>query len=244
VKKIILHSIFLLQCCILNAQYWTQQHYNVENGLPDNYTFAIEKFQDEIYVATDGGLTTFDGINFKIHNRKEIRYPVALLNKNDSILYVGSWLDGILAKQSEEITNVYNERINRILKNDGKALTFNTYQRMSLLAFNQQQAIDTIVYFEKQNENRRIAIDADRMYVHEGTTISTYDWEGKPQPNFPYETSETIEAICSIKSFLFLGDQEGNLTWISKKNPNKYKHIISKNHSQFNILNRIKTIKF
>ncbi|AXG69308.1 signal transduction histidine-protein kinase/phosphatase UhpB [Kordia sp. SMS9] len=203
----------------MQAQYWTAQHFNVENGLVDNYTFAIEKFKDEIYIATDGGLVTFDGSDFKIHNKKEIRYPVSLLNVNDSILYVGSWLDGILAKQVHKITNVYNERINRILKNDDRVLTFNTYQRTAFLTFNQHQVVDTLFGFEKQNEKRRIAIDADRIYVHEGKTIFTYDWKGKPQPNFPYEINETIEAIRSIKSFLFLGDQHGNLTWISKKNP-------------------------
>jgi len=89
VKKTILYSILLMNCFVINAQYWTKQHFNVEDGLPDNYTFAIEKFQDEIYIATDGGLVTFDGSNFKILNKRKIRYPVSLLNTKDSILQIG-----------------------------------------------------------------------------------------------------------------------------------------------------------
>jgi signal transduction histidine kinase len=193
----------------------------VENGLPDNYTFAIEKFQDEIYVATDGGLVTFNnGNDFKIHNRKKIRYPVALLNHKDSILYVGSWLDGILTKQKDSVQTLYTERINRILKNEGKTLIYNTYRRYALLAFNAQRVVDTIISLDERfDKDRRIAIDSTSVYITEGSTITTYDWNGKSQGKFPYETNEKIETINSIRGFLFFGDLSGNLTWVSKKNP-------------------------
>ncbi|WP_298507761.1 ATP-binding protein [uncultured Kordia sp.] len=219
-KKTILHSIFLLSCFVLNAQYWTNQHFNVENGLPDNYTFAIEKFKGEIYVATDGGLVTFDGVNFKLHNRKKIRYPVSLLNQNDSILYIGSWLDGIITKDDHEIKNLYPARINRILKNEGKSLIYNTYRRYTLLVLDQNKAIDTLIYMnEEVNTERRIAIDKSRIYVSEGKEIKTYNWNGKPTQDFPYKPEEKIEVIYSIDDFLFFGDKQGTLSWVSKKNP-------------------------
>lgn len=189
--------------------------------MPDNYTFAIEKFQDEIYVATDGGLVTFEnGIDFKIHNRKKIRYPVSLLNDKDSILYVGSWLDGILIKEKDSVKTLYTERINRILENEGKVLIFNTYRRYALLSFNQDKVIDTVVSMdEKFDKGRRIAIDSTSIYVNEGERIKTFNWQGNAQEDFPHLTKEKIEAFTCIGSFLFLGDASGNLTWISKKNP-------------------------
>ncbi|WP_108113360.1 sensor histidine kinase [Kordia periserrulae] len=228
-KKIILHTIFLLSCVQLYAQYWTQQHYNVENGLPDNYTFAIEKFQDELYIATDGGLTTFDGVDFKIHHRKEVRYPVCLVNKNDSILYISSWLDGIIAKQKQEFTNVYAERVNRALQYQDKVLFYNVYQRNAFLTFNKEYVVDTLVSENYTNRNRRIAIDIDAIYIAEGQTIKTYDWNGNQQTPFPYQPTAPVEAIRSINSLLFFGDQHGNLTWISKKNPEQKQSYHFKN---------------
>ncbi|MEM6686192.1 MAG: ATP-binding protein, partial [Bacteroidota bacterium] len=184
------------------------------------YTFAIEKFKDEMYVATDGGLATFDGVDFKIHNRKEIRYPVALLNRNDSILYIGSWLDGIITKEQKQIQNIYPDRINRILENDGKLLIFNTYRRYALLSFNQNYALDTIIDLnERFNKNRRIAIDSSRIYVSEANTIDTFTWKGEKLHDFPFKSSEKIEAMRAIDTLLFLGGEYGKLTWISKKNP-------------------------
>ncbi|MFK7749374.1 MAG: hypothetical protein AB8B65_13345, partial [Kordia sp.] len=229
-KKSILYSLFLLSCFVLNAQYWTAQHFNVENGLVDNYTFAIEKFQDEIYVATDGGLVTFDGSDFKMHNKKEIRYPVSLLNVNDSILYVASWLDGILAKNQEEIKGSYPERINRILKYKDKYLIYNIYQRMALLGFNSENKIDTIINLEEIHPNpNRIAIDEHSIFVSKGKEIDEYDWKGVKKRVFPYKATETIETIKCVDKFLFFGDQHGNLTWVSKKNPaQKFTHHFKK----------------
>lgn len=211
----------------MHAQYWTKQHFTVENGLPDNYVFAFEKFQEEIYVATDGGLVTFDGIQFKIRHKKEIRYPVSLLNKNDETLYIGSWLDGILSKENDTLKNVYSSRINRILKYKNKCLIYNTYQRFALLSFNAANQIDTIINWGKVNKNRRIAIDTSFIYISEGKTVSAYNWKGTKKDTFQYETTSTIEAINSIEDFLFFGDREGNLTWspkndLSKKNIHKF----------------------
>ena len=218
-KKIIAYSILLLNCFVLHAQYWTKQHFNVENGLPDNYVFAFEKFQEEIYVATDGGLVTFDGLDFKILNKKKIRYPVSLLNVKDSTLYIGSWLDGILSKDREHLKNIYPTRINRILKHKNKFLIYNTYQRFAFINFDKTEKIDTIINLDKVNKNRRVAIDDSSIYISEGKTIAEYNWKGIKDEAFQYETSNTIEAINSIDGFLFFGDQQGNLSWMPTQNP-------------------------
>ncbi|WP_298419460.1 hypothetical protein [uncultured Kordia sp.] len=220
-KKIILFGILLFSCFVLNAQYWTKQHFNLEDGLPDNYTFAIEKFQNEIYIATDGGLATFDGENFKILNKKRIRYPVSLLNTNDSILHIASWLDGVIAKDGKQLEIIYPERINRILKSKNKSLIFNIYQRMSLLAFNEKSQIDTLLFFSEINKTRRVAIDDSSIYISEDKNISAYNWEGEKQQEFPHELNTFIETINSIDGYIFYGDLEGNLTWISKSNPSQ-----------------------
>lgn len=220
-KKIILYSVFWLNCFVLNAQYWTKQHFNVENGLPNNYTFAVTKFQDEIYVATDGGLVTFDGTHFKIQNKKEIRYPVSLLNAHDSILYIGSWLDGIVTTNGNNIKHIYPDRINRILKTNNKHLVYNTYQREALLRIKYGHQVDTIVDLQNTNPNRRIAIDDTSIYVAEKEFIYVYNWLGKKQYEFPHQTTATIETLFAIDNLLFIGDQKGNLSWFSKKGATK-----------------------
>ncbi|WP_046758970.1 sensor histidine kinase [Kordia jejudonensis] len=217
-KKLIIYSILLCNCFVANAQYWAKQHFNVEDGLPDNYTFAVEKFQDEIYIATDGGLVTFDGNNFKTHFKKEIRYPVSLLNYKDSILYIGSWLDGILAKNKQQIDVIYPERINRILKTNQKALIFNVYQRLAMLAFNEKQQIDTIITLDTINRSRRVAIDKASIYISEQKNITEYTWNGEKKQEFPHQLSN-VEAMNSIEGFIFYGDLEGNLVWTPKLNP-------------------------
>lgn len=231
-KKTILYILFLLSSFVLNAQYWTKQHYNVENGLLDNYTFAIEKFKGEIYIATDGGLVTFDNGNFKVHNKKEIRYPVSLLNTNDSILYIGSWLDGILAKENQDIKNIYTDRINKILKYKEKHLIYNIYQRTAFLSINKSNQVDTIINLENNNKNRRAAIDKSSIFISEGKTIDEYSWKGKKKQLFIEENTATIEALCSINGFLFFGDHQGNLSWVPKLNPTqKNTHHFEKSYT-------------
>ncbi|WP_430410585.1 sensor histidine kinase [Kordia sp.] len=235
-KKIILSSLFLWSCFVLNAQYWTKQHFNVEDGLPDNYTFAIEKFQNEIYIATDGGLATFDGINFKILNKKEIRYPVSLLNIKDSILHIGSWLDGILAKEGNQLKTIYPQRINRILKHKNKSLIYNTYQRFTLLAFTKKYEIDTLISLNDNNPTRRLAIDDSSIYISQDKIISEYNWKGEKLQEFPHQLNTIIESINSIDGFIFYGDLEGNLAWSTKLNPTQ------KTIHNFEKANKIKRI--
>lgn len=235
-KKTIVYSIFLFSCFVLNAQYWTKQHFNVEDGLPDNYTFAVEKFQEEIYVATDGGLVTFDGHDFKILNKKEIRYPVSLLNTKDSIFHIGSWLDGFISKEKSDLKIIYPARINRILKSKNKSLIYSIYQRHILLALNEKYQIDTLIELNFNKAERRLAIDDASIYISEQKTISEYNWNGKKEQEFPHQLDTTIEAINSIDNFIFYGDLQGNLVWAPKLNPtqvikhrfekpNKIKHI-------------------
>lgn len=220
-KKSITIIFCVLNCFFAQAQYWTKQHFNVENGLPDNYVFAFEKFQKEIYVATDGGLATFDGLHFKIRHKKEIRYPVALLNYKDSILYIGSWLDGILEKKHQKLKNVYPDRINRILKHKNKQLIFNVYRQVSLLTFNEQNQIDTLIQLDSIDTTKRIAIDNSSIYISKANKISEYNWKGKKERAFNHELSTSIEAINSIDGLVFFGDQQGNLSWIPKLNPSQ-----------------------
>lgn len=218
-KKIILTILCVLSSLAVQAQYWTTQHFNVENGLPDNYVFAFEKFQEEIYVATDGGLVTFDGLNFKISNKKEIRYPVSLLNAKDSILYIGSWLDGIIAKKEQELKNVYPFRINRILKYKDKSLIYNVYQRLAFLTLNERQQIDTLIELDSINVDRRLAIDNSAIYISQDKTISEYNWKGKKEREFDHGLTSNVEAINSIDGLIFYSDNEGNLSWSPKLNP-------------------------
>jgi signal transduction histidine kinase len=232
VKKIIASIVCVLSCFLAQAQYWTTQHFNVENGLPDNYVFAFEKFQEEIYVATDGGLVTFDGLNFKIRNKKEIRYPVSLLNTKDSILYIGSWLDGIIAKNNKKLTNIYPFRINRVLKHKNKSLIYNTYQRISLLTLNDRFQIDTLIELDSINTTRRLAIDDSAIYMSEHKTISQYNWKGKKEREFDHGFTSDVEAINSIDGFIFYSDDEGNLSWSPKLNPTqKTSHHFEKSYT-------------
>jgi len=219
VKKSIAIIFCVLNCIFAQAQYWTKQHFNVENGLPDNYVFAFEKFQEEIYVATDGGLVTFDGLNFKIRNKKEIRYPVELLNIKDSILYIGSWLDGILEKKQQRLKVVYPNRINRILRHKDKCLIYNVYQQIALLTFNERYKIDTLIQLDSIDTTRRIAIDKTSIYVSAATEISEYNWKGKKERAFSHGLNSDVKAINSIDGFVFYGDNEGNLSWAPKLNP-------------------------
>lgn len=62
----LLFSILILNAWICSAQSFTQFHYDMSNGLPDNRVVSV--FQDSrgfMWFASDAGLTRFDGVNFR-----------------------------------------------------------------------------------------------------------------------------------------------------------------------------------
>lgn len=62
----LLFSILFLTVWLCSAQNFTQFHYDMSNGLPDNRVVSV--FQDSrgfMWFASDAGLTRFDGINFR-----------------------------------------------------------------------------------------------------------------------------------------------------------------------------------
>lgn len=67
----ILHIIILIFCCCSNLLGQAEtvvyhNHYTVEDGLPSNEIFSIHQSDDgRIWMGTDAGLVSFDGIQFK-----------------------------------------------------------------------------------------------------------------------------------------------------------------------------------
>lgn len=66
-RRLLILSFSLLYCCGFSAaQSYNFRHYQVEDGLVNNTVFSV--FQDQrgfIWLGTKGGITRFDGINFK-----------------------------------------------------------------------------------------------------------------------------------------------------------------------------------
>ena len=99
-KYSIIYSLLLLSLC-LKAQSHTPGHYGVEDGLPNNNVIDItQDGQGFIWIATESGLSRFDGRNFTAYTKNNSDIVSNALNtllyvREDSQLWIGSQREGI-----------------------------------------------------------------------------------------------------------------------------------------------------
>lgn len=100
-KKYSIIYILLLFSVCLKAQSQTPGHYGVEDGLPNNNVIDItQDGQGFIWIATESGLSRFDGRNFTAYTKNNSDIVSNALNtllyvREDNQLWIGSQREGI-----------------------------------------------------------------------------------------------------------------------------------------------------
>ncbi len=82
-------------------------HYNVEDGLPHDFTFKVyQDSQDYLWIGTDGGLAKFNGNTFKVFDRTDgfaSNFIIAINNYGDDQLAIASWKGGLHFMKGDSI---------------------------------------------------------------------------------------------------------------------------------------------
>jgi len=112
-KYSIIYSLLLLSLC-LKAQSHTPGHYGVEDGLPNNNVIDItQDGQGFIWIATESGLSRFDGRNFTAYTKNNSDIVSNALN---TLLYVREDNYGLVLNVKELVSSILFLRLLQTLQ--------------------------------------------------------------------------------------------------------------------------------
>ncbi|UTW63152.1 response regulator [bacterium SCSIO 12741] len=94
---------------LLNQDHFTVQHWNSEDGLPQNSVNALVQTQDGyIWVGTYGGLARFDGVRFEHITFGELDHEriISLFEDAEGTLWIGTENNGIYRLKDDKLTHL------------------------------------------------------------------------------------------------------------------------------------------
>lgn len=73
IQKHFFLAYWLCACAILHAQYYTLDHFDIDNGLPSNTVYKMLQDKDGyLWIGTISGLCRYDGLKFKTYSNQQI----------------------------------------------------------------------------------------------------------------------------------------------------------------------------
>jgi signal transduction histidine kinase/ligand-binding sensor domain-containing protein len=140
---------------LLISQY-QKQHWQMEDGLPHNYVFTIQRAPDGyLLVGTDEGLTKFDGMQFAPYDldpsiKLSKKWILSMLIGRDGSIWVGTFDGNLYQWRAGKIVTRFNEGSSIFdITEDSRGRVWAS-TRNGIVRFNQEEA-----RFEHQRQLRR-----------------------------------------------------------------------------------------
>lgn len=201
------------------AQYWQTKHYSVENGLPDNYIYGFEKYNDSLYIATDAGIVTFDGKIFNPWHNERLNSTVVIFSPGKSNLIVSSWQDGLLLCKNKELKKINSLRINKVASNGKTHLFYNSYRKDYFLRVTPDENIDTIITYPLEDKSRFVGMNHKHIYVSQSNQFHIYNLQGKKLAVQNQPLLKEATTFSAIHNHLFFGNTLGEISWAPVQSP-------------------------